>query len=65
MAKDGGAHPRREPRLSGALTLERFTQVFHDCADFSLRRLRLWGEDGPEAVLCSIVGMARTERVND
>lgn len=65
MEKDGGAHPRREPRLSGALTLERFTQVFHDCADFSLRHLRLWGEDGPEAVLCSIVGMARTERVND
>ena len=58
-------HPRREPRLEGALTLERLREVFADCADFGTRELCLWDRPELKVTLCYLVGMARNERLND
>ena len=58
-------HPRKEPRLEGALTLKRIREVFRDCADFSVREVERPGDSGEKLVLCSIMGMVKLERVSD
>lgn len=57
-------HPRKEPRLEGALTLDNVAKTFAGCADFSRRQVALGG-GGDRLTLCYIGGMVRTERVND
>ena len=56
-------HPRREPRIPLALTLENFKAVFAHCADFSCRTVELG--DGTPVQLCALVGMVKSERLNE
>ena len=58
-------HPRREPRVSGPLSLARLEEFFTDCVDFSKREIFLHGDKSRRAVVCYIDGQARTERLND
>ena len=58
-------HPRREPRIPGALSLARLEEVFSDCVDFSKREVYLHGDSHRKATVCYIDGQARSERLND
>ena len=60
-----GPHPRREPRLSGPLSLARLEEVFSGCVDFSKREVFLHGDSQRKAAVCYIDGQARSERLND
>ena len=59
-----GPHPRREPRLPGELTLERVKEIFAHSADFACRTVAR-GEGGEPAHICYLVGMVKSERLND
>jgi len=58
-------HPRQDPRIPGALTLEQVRNVFEGCTDFNEREVLVGGDPGKSAVMLSIDGMVRNERVND
>ena len=58
-------HPRKEPRISGPLSLSRLEEVFTDCVDFSKREVYLHGDKSRKATVCYIDGQARSERLND
>ena len=59
-----GPHPRTEPRIPGELTLEGLKEAFARCADFACRTVALG--DGTELVhVCYLVGMVKSERLND
>ena len=60
-----GPHPRREPRIPLSLSLENVKQVFSNCADFATRQVCLNGDPERTVTACFIVGMAKTERLND
>jgi len=64
MPEEGRPHPRREPRLPGALTLEDLKGVFSGCADFFTRTVAL-GDGEHRATVCYLLGMARNERLQD
>ena len=63
--EDTRPHPRREPRYTGPITLERLKEIFRDCVDFTSRTVALAGGACPAVTLCSISGMVRMERVSD
>ena len=58
-------HPRREPRLSGALTPERVAEVFADCVDFGQRDFFLNNDPDKRVRLCFVQGQVRAERACD
>ena len=58
-------HPRQEPRFSKPLTLEGIKTIFQDCADFQSREIFLHGDKQRRLTVCFILGMAKTERLND
>jgi len=58
-------HPRQEPRIALALTLENVKTVFAGSMDFASRPVALPGDEAKEVTLCYLNGMVRTERVND
>lgn len=58
-------HPRKEPRLSGVLTVGRVEEVFARCADFHRRTVALAGDENRAVELCYVAGMVRTERACD
>ena len=58
-------HPRKEPRIGGALTVEHMKQVFDGCADFGTRQLCLCDDPERQVTLCYITGVVRNERVCD
>lgn len=58
-------HPRQDPRIAQALTLEHVRLIFKDCADFHEREVLVGGDPHKRAVMLSIDGMVRNERVND
>lgn len=58
-------HPRKQPRFSQPLSLQTVEEVFRDCVDFQKREIFLCGDRGRQVTVCFIVGMARTERLND
>ena len=62
MAKKQGPHPRKEPRISGELSLERLKEVFSHCADFVCREVAV-GET--TIYIGYLVGMVKSERLND
>ena len=62
MAKKQGPHPRKEPRISGELSLERVKEVFSHCADFVCREVVV-GET--TIYIGYLVGMVKSERLND
>lgn len=64
MSEKQGPHPRQEPRISGELSLERVKEVFQNCADFACRTIAL-GEQAEEISICYLIGMTKTERLND
>ena len=57
-----GPHPRKDPRFEGPLTLEGVKEMFQDCADFTTRTL--FPGRAP-LHLCYLVGMVKSERLND
>ena len=60
----GGPHPRQEPRIPGKLSLERLKEVFSHSADFASRTVALG--DGTQIIhVCYLVGMVKSERLND
>jgi len=63
--RESRPHPRKEPRLTQALTPGGMEDVFRDCVDFQKREL--WMNDDPERrlTLCWLDGMVRGERVCD
>lgn len=58
-------HPRKEPRLEGALTAENLAGVFADCVDFNCRSVAVGGNEAMRCRLLFIAGMVRMERVSD
>lgn len=58
-------HPRREPRLEGALTAENLARVFENCVDYNRRSVAVGGNEALRAELIFIAGMVRMERVSD
>ncbi len=58
-------HPRKVPQYDGPLTLSNLEKVFPNCVDFAKRTVLLAGARQRQVTLCYIVGMARTERLND
>ncbi len=58
-------HPRQEPRFSKPLTLEGVKTIFQDCVDFQSREIFLYGDKQRRLTVCFILGMAKTERLND
>ena len=64
MVHKQGAHPRQEPRIPGELTLERVKEVFSHCADFVCRELAMGDGEG-RLHICYLVGMVKSERLND
>ncbi|MDF2838663.1 MAG: Spore germination protein GerKA [Evtepia sp.] len=58
-------HPRQEPRITGALTLDHIREVFQDCVDFQEREVLVGGDPGKWTLMLSIAGMVKNERVND
>ena len=58
-------HPLEEPRISGELSLPHLQSIFTDCVDFEERELLVGGDPAKRAVMISISGMVRNERVND
>ena len=62
---EDGPHPRKEPRISGPLSLAKLEEVFAGCADFSKREVYLHGDSARRATVCYIDGQARSERLND
>lgn len=58
-------HPRRQPRFPQPLTLAGVEKIFQDCVDFQRREIFLHGDPKRRVSVCSISGMARTERLND
>ncbi len=58
-------HPRREPRLAGALTAENLARVFENCVDYNRRSVAVGGNEALRAELIFIAGMVRMERVSD
>ena len=63
--RDSRPHPRRQPRLTQALTPGGLADVFRDCADFRTRTVELNGDPGRRVQLCYLEGMVRNERVSD
>lgn len=65
--KGGGVppHKRREPRLSGELTVENVADVFADCVDFQRREVAVGGNEAWGCVLLFLSGMVKMERVSD
>ena len=64
MPKQGRPHPRKQPRIPGALTLEGLSAAFADCVDFFTRTVAL-GDGEHRATVCYLLGMARNERLQD
>lgn len=58
-------HPRQIPRYPKPLTLEGVKSIFQDCADFQSREVFLHGDKQRRLTVCFILGMAKTERLND
>lgn len=58
-------HPRKEPRIPLALTLDNLRRVFVNCADFAQRQVLLNGDPERRVTVCYIDGQTRTERLND
>ena len=58
-------HPRKEPRIDLPLTEENLKRVFADAADFSSRTVALGGNPERQVTFYYLVGMVRTERMND
>ncbi|MDE6107844.1 MAG: spore germination protein, partial [Oscillospiraceae bacterium] len=58
-------HPRREPRLEGALTAENLAGAFADCVDFNCRSITVGGNEAMRCQLLFVAGMVRMERVSD
>ena len=58
-------HPRKEPRLTEALTPGGLEHVFRDCADFQKRELWMGEDPARRLTLCWLDGMVRGERVCD
>ena len=57
-------HPRRVPRLAGALTADQLARVFDGCVDFCRRPVAI-GSGGLVGELVYLAGMVRMERVSD
>ena len=64
-AQGQGPHPRREPRIPLPVTVAGLEQTFSGCVDFSKRQVLLGGNPARPVTICYIMGMARTERLND
>ena len=58
-------HPRKTPRFSGALTLERVGEIFADCADYATRTVEAGGDGAPPITLCYLTGMVKLERISE
>ena len=58
-------HPRREPRLEGALTPENLARVFENCVDYNRRSVNVGGNEALRCELIFLAGMVRMERVSD
>lgn len=58
-------HPRKEPRLAGALTAERLAEVFSGCVDFNRRSIAVGGNENLRVELLFLTGMVKMERVSD
>jgi len=65
VSNGNGPHPRQEPRIPLPLTPESVEQVFEGCADFGKRTVFLHGDPKRTVTVYYIIGMARTERLND
>ena len=65
MSNGNGPHPRQEPRIPLPLAAESVERVFEGCADFGKRTVYLHGDPRRTATVYYIIGMARTERLND
>lgn len=63
--KGNHPHPRRQPRFSQPLSLQAVEGVFQDCVDFQKREVFLCGDPNRRLTACFIIGMAKTERLND
>lgn len=57
-------HPRREPRIPLPLTLENTKEFFANSADFICRPVAL-GDGGEQVHVCYLIGMVKTERLNE
>lgn len=58
-------HPRKEPAVPGALTVENIRRAFGGSVDLSIRPIDLAGRKEKRVMLCGVSGMVRTERAND
>lgn len=58
-------HPRRDPRLEGALTAENLARVFENCVDYNRRSIAVGGNEALRCELIFLAGMVRMERVSD
>ena len=58
-------HPRKTPRFSGALTLERVGEIFAGCADYATRTVEAGGDGAPPITLCYLTGMVKLERISE
>ena len=63
--EQGHPHPRAVPRFPQNLSLGTIEEIFRDCVDFQSRQLFLHGDPQRRVTMCYILGMAKTERVND
>ena len=60
-----GSHPRKKPRIDLPLSLRGLQQVFSHSADFQTRRVRVLGDGERTVTVCYLLGVVRTERLND
>ena len=58
-------HPRRQPRLSGELTVQGVGLVFAGCVDYQTRLAAVGGDESLMATLIFLAGMVKLERVSD
>lgn len=57
------AHPPKEPRYVGEISLEEIEKIFQDCDDFDTRTIRLGGKT-PEVILAYIDGVVSGDNVS-
>lgn len=63
--EEGRPHPRPQPVFDVPLSAQALKDAFEGCVDFTVRDIRVAGDEARVVTLCAVDGMVRSERVND